>query len=272
MGCICLLLLSIGFMQLGKLKFEIAVIVACFSVAGLSACIGRSEVNSDSGYLTDIALITKNSDCFIGKSVSVRNDVLQIIGTKGLILDEDRLFDGQPILVINTSEVFLESSSDRTPEVLIEGKVERFNLNTIAQKYSLDLEFDLYSQYEGKPAIIATSLILSPDPEDLTANPQMYYNRPLAIKGEVDDVMANGIFELDEEKAFGGKDLLVIQSGQKTQLEKEQTVIVYGLLHQFVADELEKNYDLNWDSSLRSEIEAEYNQKPVFVTRKIQFL
>ena len=272
MDCICLLLLDIGFMQLDKLKFKIAVIAACFGVAGLSACISRSELNSESGYLTDIALITENSDRFIGKSVSVRNDVLQTIGTRGLILDNDRLFDGQPLLIINTSEVLLKSPDDRTPEVLIEGKVERFSLNTIAQKYSLDLESNLYSQYEGKPVIIAESLILSPDPEDLTANPEAYYDIPLAIEGEVDDVMANGIFELDEEKAFGGEDLLVIQSGQKTQLKEEQTVIVYGSLHQFEADELEQNYDLNWDSSVRSQIEAEYDRQPVFVSDKIQFL
>lgn len=249
------------------------VIAALLSVAQLSACADSSKIDKDLGYLVDTAVITENVDRLIGKSVLVRNDVLQTIGKNGLILDKDRLLDGQPILVINTSEALLSEtflnlpSEDSTPEILIEGEVERFSLNSIEQRYDVNLEADLYRQHEGKPVIIATSIILSPDPEDLTANPEIYYDLPLAIKGEVDDVMEFGVFELDEEQAFGGEDLVVIQSGSKVQLYEEQTVIVYGRLRQFIAEEFEQDYDL-----VISKIEAEYDRQPVFVAQKIQVL
>ena len=51
-------------------------------------------------------------------------------------------------------------------------------------------------------------MILSPDPEDLTRNSEIYYGKHLAIKGEIEDIKSYGVFELDEEQVFGGEDLL----------------------------------------------------------------
>ena len=262
-------------MRLDKLAIKVATIVAGFTLTQLSACVGNTTGDRDNysvNTLVDTGEITENTHRFIGRSVLIRNDVLQIIGNRGLILDKDRLIDGEPILVINMSETSIEISHDKTPEILIDGKVERFSKNSIEQKYDLNLESEIYGQYEGKPVIIATSLIMSPDPEDITANPEIYYNRPLAIKGEVDDVEDYGIFEIDEEQAFGGEDLLVVQFGSQAALNEEQTVIVYGVLRKFVMKELLQDYDLDWDSSIQTQIEAEHQQKPVLVTNKIQFL
>ncbi len=274
MDCICLLLLDIVVMQLDKSLVTKTFLItsACFILTQLTACLSNSQLTSDRGYLVSVAAITENSDRFLGNSVLVRNDIVQTIGTRGFILDKDRLFDGGTILVINTSEVLSNFSDGQTPEVLVDGRVERFNLNSLEQEYNLNLESSLYDRYEGKPVIIARSIILSPDPEDLTAHPEIYYHKPLAIKGEVDDITDYGVFELDEEKAFGGEDLLVVQSESKIQLYEEQTVIVYGNLRQFVADDFEEDYDLGWDSAVKSDLEAEYNRKPVFVAKKIQFL
>jgi len=259
-------------MRLDKLATKIVITTAYLTLIQLSGCVSNSQVNRDNGYLVATSEITENVDRFINKSVLVRNDVSQTLGTKGFILDKDRLIDGQPILVINISEIPLKTFDDNTPEILVEGIVERLNLDRIKQKYSLNLESELYSQYEGKPVIIATSLIPSPDPEDLTANPEIYYDQQLAIKGEVDDVEDYGIFEIDEEQAFGGEDLLVVQYESQVRLNEKQTVIVYGVLRQFIVEELQRDYNLDWDSAIAAQIKAEHDQKPILVTNKIHLL
>ena len=271
MDCICLLLPDTDFMQLDKLVKIALIASSCLIATQLSACLDSSQFKKENGYLVDTAEITENSDRFMGKSVSVRNDVARLIGTRGLVLDKDRIFDGEPILVIDTSRVPFELQGFQTPEILVDGIVEKFSLDSVRQKYGLNLDSNLYSQYEAKPVIIAKSIILSPDPEDLTANPETYYDRLLAIKGEVDDVEDYGIFELDEEKAFGGEDLLVLQTKSEIQLQEEQNVIVYGVLRQFIPEELERDYDLDWDL-VKTQIEAEHNGKPILVTEKIQLL
>lgn len=163
-------------------------------------------------------------------------------------------------------------SDKNTPEVLVKGKVERLTLASIQQKYNLNLNSELYTQYENQPVIMAEKLILSPDPEDLTQNPEAYYGQPLAIKGELEDLKSYGVFELDEEQAFGGEDLIVVQPKPRIELNEKQTAIVYGTLRPFIAVELEQDYDLGWDLSVQQQIEAEYSQKPVLVAQKIQLL
>lgn len=245
--------------------------IAC-TVITLSACTSSSQVALNLDGLVDVANITQNAAGYIGKSVLVRNDVIETIGENGLVLDKDRAFSGETILVINTSAIPPIFFDDKTPEVLVRGTVERLKLTDIEQKYNLNLNSDLYTQYETKPVIIAQSLILSPDPEDLTNNPEIYYGKPLAVEGELEDLKPYGIFELDEEQVFGGEDLLVVQPNPRIELNEEKNAIVYGKLRPFVIVELEQDYDLGWDLSIQKQIEAEYEQKAVFVAEKIQIL
>lgn len=246
--------------------------IATITAVQLSACINSDQTANSQSYLTSIAEITENIDSFWGKSISVRNDVLETIGDRGIILDQDRILKGEVVLVVDITQTPLALSTTDTPEIIVSGKVERFNFDDVQQKYRLNLERNLYAGYEGKPAIFANSVILSPDPEDLNNNPQAYYDQPLAIQGEVEDVSKYGLFELDEEQAFGGEDLLVVQVKSKIKLHEEQTIIVYGVLRSFLPDELERNYNLGWDLAIKKQIETEYNHKLVLVAEKIQVL
>ena len=239
----------------------------------LLACSSSSKMANNRGYLVSTAEISENIASFIGQSVTVRNDISETIGERGFILDQDRILSGETVLVIDTSKNTSKFFGDRTPEIIVNGTVERLDLNDLEQNYSLNLDRNLYARYEGKPVILADSLILSPDPEDLTGNPEIYYDTPLAIKGEVDDPTKYGAFELDEEQAFGGEDLLVVAIDKpQLQLQEEQTVIVYGVLRLFVADELERDYNLGWDLSAKENMKAEYDGKPVFIAEKIRVL
>ena len=258
-------------MHSNKIKQILFKIVAVVGIAQLSSC-SEGSVGKNPGYLLDTAEIVKNIDYYQGKSVTVRNDIIKTVGERGFVLDQNRLLKNRAILAINIAQQLKVFSDGPTPEVLVSGRVEQLNLSSIKREYGVSLEADLYHQYEGHPVIIATSILLSPDPEDLTAKPEIYYDQPLAIKGEVDDVISRGVFELDEEKVFGGEDLLVLQSNSQIQLYEEQTVIVHGILRQFVAEKFEQDYDLDWDLSTRSQLKAEYDQKPVLVTEKIILL
>lgn len=249
--------------MLAKISFGAIVITTAVS----GGCVNTSKA-IEQGYLVSTAEIVENADNFVGQSVSVRNDIIETIGTNGFFLDQDSVLNGEAILVIDPSQTSVSVSNTDTPEVIVSGTVEKLNLARLAQD-NLNLDRDLYSQYEGKPAIVATSVILSPDPEDLTKQPELYYDRPLAIQGEVDDVEDYGLFEIDEEAAFGGEDLIVVQQ-KPIKLEEEQNVIIYGVLRPFIVEELNRDYDLNWDLATQKKLQAKYDRKPVFVAEKIQ--
>ena len=232
-----------------------------------AGCVNTSEA-IEQNYLVSTAEIAEKVDSFIGQSVSVRNDIIETIGTNGFILDRDSILNGETVLVIDPSQTSVSVSNTDTPEVIVSGTVEKLNLARLAQN-NLNLDPNLYSQYEGKPAIVATSVILSPDPEDLTKQPELYYDRPLAIQGEVDDLKDYGVFEIDEEAAFGGEDLIVVQP-KPIELEEEQNVIIYGVLRPFIVEELKHDYNLDWDLATQKQLQTQYERKPVFVAEKIR--
>lgn len=250
--------------------------IALAALTFLSACGDGSQTTAQSvteqDILLNVATVTHNVDSFIEQSVLVRNDILEPVGDRGFILDKDSVFSGGTILVINASSTPFKVPEDETPEVLVRGEVQLLDLEQVQQQYGLNLEKNIYGKYEGKPVILATSIILSPDPEDLTNDPEKYYGKYVAIEGTIEDVEDFGIFELDEKQAFGGEDLLVVQLKPKRELQEDQTAIVYGVLRPFISVELEKDYDLDWDLSVQEQIEAEYSQKPILIARKIVIL
>ena len=172
-----------------------------------------------------------------------------------------------------TGEVF-ELPEDDTP-VQITGEVAKFDVADIDSNYGLALNPDLYTEYSDRPAIIAQSLAPAPDPGEIAKDPTQYYGQILAVRGEVEDVYDPNTFTLDEDKLFGGKDLLVVMPNSIDStdptviIEDGETVAVTGVLRAFTVAELEKDHDLTWDLDVQEQVEAEYSQRPVLVVDKI---
>ncbi|WP_198648211.1 hypothetical protein [Cyanothece sp. BG0011] len=254
------------------MKKLLTILLVLHLLITLSACQNSDEVVTKENEFVDVAAISPNINHFMGKSVLVRNDIVETIGTRGFVLDKDHVFSGERILVIDPSKNLLTFSNNKTPEVLVKGTVTKLNLNEIETKYGLKLDADGYRKYEKKPVIIAEFMMLSPDPGDINDNVDFYNNQPLAIKGEVEAVTNYGLVILDEEKIFSAKDLIVVQPKPRIELHEDAIVIVYGVLRPFIPGELVQAYNLDWDLSTQEEIEIEYSQKYVLVANKIQLL
>lgn len=208
--------------------------------------------------------VATQTDLVEGQTVTLRKEVAQTVNEVSFLLDND----GEQVLVINVSGQPFLLPEDEDIAVQATGEVQEFVLTNIVQEYGLDLEPDLYAAYESKPALLAQSLALAPDPGEVTQNPERYYNLPIAIEGEVEDVLDGNSLTLDEEQLFGASDLLVVGTPTPKSLDG-LTVTVTGKLRPFVLSELEKDYDLTWDLALKEKIEAEYTTQPVFVADAI---
>lgn len=55
----------------------------------------------------------------------------------------------------------------------------------VEEEYGIELDPNLYIEYESQPAIIADSLALSPDPARVSANPEVFYNQTLAFEADI---------------------------------------------------------------------------------------
>lgn len=227
-----------------------------------------SQTMSDDENVTTDEL-TDNLNNYIGQTVTVREEAEEIIGEAAFLLENDELFGGEEILVINASNegLFLVEGDDT--EVQVTGEVRELIIADIEQEFDLDLDTELYADYEQQPVIIAQSLALAPDPDDLTDNPELYYGERIAVNAEVEEFWTTEVMSVDGAELFGGDDLLVINPGATLDFEEDEEVVMTGVLQPFVSSEIERDYDLTWDLDLQRQIEAEYQEQPIFVADEV---
>ncbi|MBE9016731.1 hypothetical protein IQ272_11395 [Chroococcidiopsidales cyanobacterium LEGE 13417] len=219
--------------------------------------------------------VTDNTAQLIGKTVTVRSEPVRKVGNNTFTISDEEFFGNETILVVNASGQPLALPTDNT-EVQVTGEVRQFVVADVNRDYDfLDLEPNLYVDYEGKPAIIAQSIAPAPEPGEITSNPKQYYGRTLAVTGEVEEILSPTTFTLDEDQLFGATDLLVLVANPKTgntantAVKEDQTVAVTGVLRPLVVADLEREYDFNWDEGFVRQLEAEYSQKPVLVVQSV---
>ncbi len=241
-------------------------LLAAASLLLLPAC-GTPETEitaSEEANVTSEELVEEPGN-FVGEEVTIRSQVEETVDESSFLIADDEYFDGEAILVINASaEPFVIPDVGDT-QVQVTGQVETFAMTTVAEEYGITLSPELFSAYEDKPVIVAQSLALAPDVGDVAANPETYYNQRIALQGEVEEVLDSGLFTIDEDELFGGDDLLVIPSEGPVVIEENGIIALTGVLRPYIQAEFERDYDFNWDLSVSERIDAEYEQKPVFV-------
>jgi hypothetical protein len=218
--------------------------------------------------------VVEETQDYVGQVVTVRSEANKIDGSNSFKLDSEGLLgldliDDNELLVLNPNDIPFPAVEDDDPDVQVTGEVRSFVIADLEREFGIDLDPDLYVDYENKPVIIARSIALSPDPSDVTDNPEKYYGRAIAVEGEVDDIYSSSTFALDNEELFDSDDLLVINASSEGAIKEDENVVVVGELRSFVVADLERDYDLDWDLDLQRELELEYGQRPVMVVREV---
>lgn len=252
-------------------KCAVSLLMAA-SVLTISACAETPSETTTQEEATENVTTEELSDGaegLIGETVSVRAEVEETVDDTSFLLEDDQIFGGEDVLVINASgEPFVLTEGDDTP-VQVTGEVQQLVTAEFETEYGVALDPALYADYEDRPVIVAQSIALSPDPGDITGNPEEYYNKRIAVAGEIEEKLDDSTFTLDEEELFGGDDLLVISSAAAPQAQDGEKVTVTGVLRPYIKAEFETDYDLTWDASVQEQVEAEYSEKPVFVADEV---
>ncbi|MEO1093458.1 MAG: hypothetical protein AAFX01_00990 [Cyanobacteria bacterium J06638_28] len=244
--------------------------VAAFGLPACSTPVAEVDSAEDAQENVTSEELAEDFAAYEGQEVTIRQDIEEVIGTNSFTLDEDQLFGGEELLVIDAlSSDDFELIAEEGTEVQVTGEVRRFSLAELGSDISVDLEPELFGDYEGKPVILARSIALSPDPGEVTSNPEEYYNRRIAIEGEVEEIRAEDILTLENETLFGGEALLVLNTEGNIVAQEGEEVLITGVLRPFTLAEIEQEYDLTWDFDLQREIEIEFSDRPVFVADEI---
>ncbi|MBW4647175.1 MAG: hypothetical protein KME06_00525 [Kastovskya adunca ATA6-11-RM4] len=232
----------------------------------LVGCGGGEEIEEGRTNVTkeDVADVAADpTSPVVGKEVTIRSETATAVGENSFVLQPE---GGESILVVNsTGDSFVLPS-----EIPIQatGTVEEFVVADVEEKYGLTLEDELYVDYERKPAIIAKSLALAPKPEQLAQAPAGYFDKKIAVEGDLRKLEAtNNAFALFEEGWVDDVGVLVVGTEGKTGggvLDEGENVTVTGVARQANAQVLQEA-NLGWDDNKIQEFLSRYTDRPVIV-------
>lgn len=249
--------------------------VPVFAAPDVESAIGAVDptITERYGRNITVAEVAGNSADFLGKTVNVRGSVQEQLGQRALVLDENALLAGgidNDLLVISASDAITVTDDDL---VQVNGTVRSFDLAQMEQELGADLDDALFTDYAGRPVLVAQQITISATPAAIAADPARYAGRQVAVLGEVEQVIGQGAFSLDEDallEAGIDNDLLVIRADPSASTLNEgiesRTVQVIGTVRALITAEIERDYGLTLDS----EILVEYEGRPVVVATSVQ--
>jgi hypothetical protein len=107
----------------------------------------------------------------------------------------------------------------------------------------------------------------------LAKDAKKFYGQKVTVTAEVEDVLDNHSFTLDEDAILAGPDVLVlVPRGMSTMgLKHDEKVTVTGTVRPFVQAELEKDYDWFKDGKiLKKDTKIDYKTRPVVIADSVK--
>lgn len=240
-------------------KIRVGAIAMALSAMLLPACANDPNVGGPTAESNVTAeKVADETNELIGQPVTIRSDVVEKIGPSTFTVSDEQFFGGETILVVNASGAPFVFPIDEN-EVQITGTVAKFVVADINRVYGLGLDPNLYVDYEGKPAIIAQSLAVAVEPDEIAEDPNLYYGRVVSVPGEVGQIVNANTFRFEED------DLPVINVNPRETTNEGDKVVVTGVVRQFVTADIERDFDLDLDP----ELQVEYDKKPVIVAQSV---
>ncbi|OWY64318.1 hypothetical protein B7486_47985 [cyanobacterium TDX16] len=219
----------------------------------------NSEANATIGEIVDEA----NTN-FIGKTVTVSGEIEEVISPKAFVIEGDGFFNDPELLVLNLDGSPIVNDSN----IQVTGTVRQFSKAEIENQFDVDLG-GLEAEFKGKFVLIATAVVLTPEPGEVAEEPSPFMGKTVTLSGKVERVISRNAFTLDDQEFIGGKELLVVGAVPAIgSIDVGETVRVTGLIRQFITVEIEKDLDIK----IQPELKAKYEGKAVAIARSIEIV
>jgi hypothetical protein len=201
----------------------------------------------------------------IGEEVTVRSTITESLDTNGVLLQSEA---GENILALNVSSGTVPLPTDDTP-IQVTGQAVEFILADIEAQYGLDLDENLYADYEEQPAILADSWALAPTPEMLAEQPEAYYNQIIALEGDA-RILSDNALALYEDGWIDDVGILVVGVDKSlrsdgSNIQEGESVTVTGMAQPLDLNVLKGEYDLGLNEEELNEFANRYTDRPVIM-------
>ncbi len=226
----------------------------------------NSNVVTEEGY-EDYEATSPVSES-IGEAATVRSPIQTTLDENGVLLESN---GGEPILVLDVSPANLNFPGEGVP-IQVTGQVVEFTIADVESEFGLNLDEDLYVDYEQQPAILASAWALAPTPEMLAENSDAFYNQTIALEGDA-RVLSEDALAVYEDGWIDDVGILVVGVQQGIQgtedvIQDNESVAITGTAQPFDPNALDQ-YNLGLSESELSEFAERYTGRPIIIADDI---
>ncbi|MEL6165986.1 MAG: hypothetical protein AAFR37_20335 [Cyanobacteria bacterium J06628_3] len=139
--------------------------------------------------LMSVSEISREKEDLIGKIVTIRSKNIEKLGATSFAVRKRRfLIQSQPVVIINASGKIFELPNNKDTEVQVTGTVRQLNIPKLEKEFNLNLQDKVYQDFRDGTAIVAQHIALAPEVNDIADKPEKYYERRLALTGEIENI------------------------------------------------------------------------------------
>lgn len=123
-----------------------ALLISTTIIIGFKSDQKKTDPNADSNVTTEE--VADQTEAVEGQVVSVRSEVKRKVGESSFTLQNEKLAPSKEILVVNVSGKPFVFPEEDDMDVQVTGQVKSFALLDVEREFSLDLDPNLYAEFE----------------------------------------------------------------------------------------------------------------------------
>ena len=262
--------------------FGIFMAIALIVIIGL--ILWALFADGDAEQTTNVAVsvddITDNPDRYIGQTVTVGGEVNRMLGTNALVLEDDDFIGDDEVLVVGANQL---PAGQANEVVLVTGTVSNFNMADAESQLGIDLDNNLFTDWDGRPAIVARSIDVTPltagaaqavQLEAITESPGRFQGQLVSTWGSIDRVIGPRSIVLDNSEFITEDEVLVVGTQQISNFTNVQgdgsalndaPALVTGTVRTFRVADIETEIGVDLDDTLFRDWEG----RSVIVARNV---
>ncbi len=221
--------------------------------------------------------ITDEPERWYGQRVTVSGEINDVLGARAFTIGGEGFFDGDELLVVGARQMLaMQGRPANQPFseddiVQVTGPVRRFVLRDIEREIGFDLDDNLFADWEGRPAVVARNINLTPfsaPPTNgaaqmaigsLLANPDPFFGRPVTVEAaRVTRIVGPNAFVLNDRLLVTGRN---VPGG----LEVGDRVQVSGPFNHFNLQNVERELGMDLDDQRFNE----FRDRPAIIANNI---
>lgn len=259
---------------------------------------GEEAESAGPARAVSVADYTDNPSEYYGDQIELSGQVTQVLGPNAFAIGGDEFVGGQQVIIVGAQQLnqivegeAVEITTDQVVQAT--GTAREFNLTEIENEVGYQLDDNLFSEFEGNPALAASSVEVQVAGDETTVQsadvsintiidePAEFYNQTVTVSGPVARILSptmfvitsqetlnqqeDGFFDSPNELAQSGI-LVTTEGGQSVDLTEQQTVQVTGQVQQFDMQEFEQELG----TQFTGDVYTAFSEQPAIIASEVQ--